>query len=73
MPSSHKFWMRSASMSHRRYCSHHSIATSLLRERFIHFLQLAGVGVANNPLPKERSKVGADTADLEARLRQLHT
>jgi charged multivesicular body protein 2B len=32
--------------------------------------KLAGVGVANNALP-QRSKVGADTSDIEARLREL--
>ena len=34
--------------------------------------QLAGVGVASKPLQSEKTKVGADTEDLEARLRQLH-
>ena len=39
---------------------------------FCAFIQLAGVGVASKPLPSDKSKVGADTEDLEARLRQLH-
>ena len=34
--------------------------------------KLSGVGVASNPLPQQqRAKVGADTTDLEARLKQL--
>lgn len=34
--------------------------------------KLSGVGVASNPLPQQqRTKVGADTSDLEARLKQL--
>ena len=34
--------------------------------------KLTGVGVASNPLSKQQgSKVGADTSDIEARLRQL--
>ncbi len=49
---------------------------------FIHFLtnplphthtQLAGVGVARKPLPSENEKVGAATADLEDRLKKLHS
>ncbi len=34
--------------------------------------QLSGVGTANKPLPGT-SKADADTADIEARLRQLHS
>lgn len=34
--------------------------------------KLSGVGVANKALPQQqRTKVGADTSDIEARLRQL--
>ena len=34
--------------------------------------KLSGVGVANDALPQQqRTKVGADTSDIEARLRQL--
>ena len=39
---------------------------------FVCSSQLAGVGVASKPLPSDKAKVGADTEDLEARLRQLH-
>ncbi len=35
--------------------------------------QLSGVGVASKPLPSEREKVGAATADLEDRLKKLHS
>jgi hypothetical protein len=34
--------------------------------------KLSGVGVANSALPEQRrTKVGADTSDIEARLREL--
>ena len=47
------------------------VAPQVLDEIGIEVQQkLAGVGVANNALP-QRSKVGADTSDIEARLREL--
>lgn len=52
---------------------YHVFVVQVLDEIGIEVQQkLSGVGVANNALPQQqRSKVGADTSDIEARLRQL--
>lgn len=52
---------------------YHVFVVQVLDEIGIEVQQkLSGVGVANNVLPQQqRSKVGADTSDIEARLRQL--